>query len=249
MTSKEQQMQKEIANLKEQLKRAEMEQSATMAALGRKRNQFSIPFFKRTGIFIPVMTIIFIIVIMTLSFRSVFLKEGSVTNTISSFAEQIQQLSSLTTAKGYMKAVVEQEDNELFGKKIDMNIPGTKRKTLLIIPGEVTAGVDLSKVQESDIQVDEEKKTITLNLPKAEIIQQPSLDFSEAQVYSSEGLFRGKADLEEGYAMAELAREQVLQEAIEQGLLESAEQQAKTVIETFFHRLGYDTTVQFSSEQ
>ncbi|WAA12224.1 DUF4230 domain-containing protein [Fervidibacillus halotolerans] len=249
MTSKEEKMKEEIEQIKEELKRTKMESAATVATMDQTRHKISLRWLKRTSILIGIVLVIVLLFFAIFSIRSALTKEGTVTNTVSSFAEQIQQLSSLTTAKAYMKAVVEQEDNELFGRKIDANIPGTKRKTLLIIPGEVTAGVDLSKVQEDDVQIDEERNIIQLTLPKAEIIQQPSLDFSKAQVYSSEGLFRGKADIEEGYEMAELAREQVLQEAIEQGLLQSAEEQAERVIGTFFRQFGYETKIQFQSEK
>lgn len=84
-----------------------------------------------------------------LGIRSIFVREGE-TQKVAGFVEQIQDLSTLATSKAYMKAVVEQEDNQLFGQKIDANLPGTKRKILIIIPGEVIAGVDLSKVTKSD---------------------------------------------------------------------------------------------------
>nr|WP_252189252.1 DUF4230 domain-containing protein [Rossellomorea vietnamensis] len=82
-----------------------------------------------------------------------------------SFVERIQEMSSLATAQGFVKAVIEQEDNQLFGKEINADLPGTKRKLLMVVPGTILAGVDLQGIDEKDIVVDEEKKEIQLTLP------------------------------------------------------------------------------------
>lgn len=246
--SKEELMLEELKTMMEELKQTKAETGATLAA-ERKR---WLPAFKLKKRFIMITAIILILLTIIfatfLSIRLIFAKEGTVVNTVSSFAEQIQELSQLATSKAYMKAVVEQEDNELFGQKIDVNIPGTKRTTLVIVPGEVVAGVDLSKVNEADIKVNEQEKLIELTLPNAAIIQEPSLFFDEVQVYSSEGLFRGTADIDEGYEIAELAQKQIFDEAVEQGILTQAEQQATAMIEKFMDQLGYEVLIEFDQE-
>ncbi|WP_406686039.1 DUF4230 domain-containing protein, partial [Rossellomorea vietnamensis] len=144
-----------------------------------------------------------------------------------SFVERIQEMSSLATAQGFVKAVIEQEDNQLFGKEINADLPGTKRKLLMVVPGTVLAGVDLQGIDEKDIVVDEEKKEIQLTLPRAEILQEPSIDTDNIKTFSVEGIFRNDVDWNEGFALAEVAKDQISQEAVEQGILQAAEKNAE----------------------
>ncbi|WP_231480041.1 DUF4230 domain-containing protein [Rossellomorea vietnamensis] len=164
-----------------------------------------------------------------------------------SFVERIQEMSSLATAQGFVKAVIEQEDNQLFGKEINADLPGTKRKLLMVVPGNVLAGVDLQGIDEKDIVVDEEKKEIQLTLPRAEILQEPSIDTDNIKTFSVEGIFRNDVDWNEGFALAEVAKDQISQEAIEQGLLSAAEKNAEKSLKGFFEQLGYDVTIEFQN--
>lgn len=235
----------ELKKIVAELKQTQSEMSASVTVPNSNYSLLRRPLrqLKKQAIILGI--ILLLVLFAFLFIKSTFLKEGTVVNTASSFAEQIQELSSLATSKAYMKAVVEQEDNELFGKKIDKNLPGTKRKVLVIIPGEVLAGVDLSNVTKNDIKINEEKRTIQLSLPKAEILQKPTLYFDEVQIFSSEGLFRGEASIDEGYTIAELAQDQIVNEAIAQGVLTSAEEQATTLIKKFINQLNYDVTIEF----
>lgn len=58
----------------------------------------------------------------------------------------MQDLAVLATAEAHVKVIMEQEDNKLFGKDISVDIPGTKRELLLVVPATVLAGVDLKAV-------------------------------------------------------------------------------------------------------
>ncbi|WP_406686041.1 DUF4230 domain-containing protein [Rossellomorea vietnamensis] len=164
-----------------------------------------------------------------------------------SFVERIQEMSSLATAQGFVKAVIEQEDNQLFGKEINADLPGTKRKLLMVVPGTVLAGVDLQGIDEKDIVVDEEKKEIQLTLPRAEILQEPSIDTDNIKTFSVEGIFRNDVDWNEGFALAEVAKDQISQEAVEQGILQAAEKNAEKSLKGFFEQLGYDVTIEFQN--
>ncbi|WP_420720418.1 DUF4230 domain-containing protein [Rossellomorea vietnamensis] len=164
-----------------------------------------------------------------------------------SFVERIQEMSSLATAQGFVKAVIEQEDNQLFGKEINADLPGTKRKLLMVVPGTVLAGVDLQGIDEKDIVVDEEKKEIQLTLPRAEILQEPSIDTDNIKTFSVEGIFRNDVDWNEGFALAEVAKDQISQEAIDQGILSAAEKNAEKSLKGFFEQLGYDVTIEFQN--
>lgn len=242
--TKEEEVRSEIKSAIEEWKKAKEELSAATVFHPQRR------FFPRISIrqslilsFIGLM--ILFSIVLYFSIKSLFFKEGTVEITTTSFIERIEDLSQLATSKAYMKAVIEQEDNELFGKKIDVNLPGTKRKLLVIIPGEVTAGVDLAKINEEHIKINEVKKEVRITLPKGEILQEPTLFFDQIRIFSSEGLFRGEATISEGYEIANLAKEQIKTEAIEHGLLNNAENQAKEVVEQFFKTIGYKAIVEF----
>lgn len=162
------------------------------------------------------------------------------------FVEQINELSSLATAQAFVKGVIEKEDNEIFGKKIDANLPGTKRKILLIIPGTVTAGVNLEAIQKDDIHIDEKGKKVKITLPHAQFIQEPSIDFDNIQLYSVEGIFRSDVNWEEAYDLAGEAKKLLKKEAKTMGLMEMAEKNAEKTLKEFFAQMGYDATIQFT---
>jgi len=166
----------------------------------------------------------------------------------SSQLEQMKNISSLATSQAFVKVILEKEDNEIFGKEIQADIPGTKRKVLLIVPGVVTAGVNIENITEDKLEVDEKNKKIVITLPDAELLQEPSIDFEKVETYSVSGIFRGEVNWEEGYALANEAKEEIKKEAIAQGVLANAEKNAKKTIEQFYEELGYAVTVKFSEK-
>jgi len=162
-----------------------------------------------------------------------------------SFIEHMRELSSLATSQAFVKAVIEKEDNQLFGKEIKTNIPGTKRKLLLVVPGTVTAGVDLQNVSEGRVKIEEEKKKLDITLPHATILQEPSLEFEQVQAFSVEGIFREEVNWEEAYELAAEAKALVKEEAIAQGLLDMAEKNAEKTLREFFAQMGYEVKVHY----
>jgi hypothetical protein len=159
------------------------------------------------------------------------------------FIEQVRGLATLATAEAHVKVILEHEDNELLGEKINFNIPGTKRELLLIVPATVIAGVDLQSINEEDIKVDDEKKIVEIALPHAEFIQEPSIKMDEVRTFSDEGLFRGKVQWDQGFDLAAVAQEQIKQEAIDAGVLQKADKNAETVLKEFFGLLGYKVVI------
>lgn len=167
-------------------------------------------------------------------------KKNSIT-----FVEQVQELATLATAQAHVKVIIEQEDNKLFGKDIQYNIPGTKRELLLVVPATVIAGVDLSGVTSDDIKVDDKVKSLEISLPPATLIQEPAIQTDKVSTFSDEGLFRSEVGWTEGFDLATEAQAQIKKEVIEIGLLQTAEQNAKKVLKEFFSNLGYTVTVAF----
>ena len=163
----------EIEAILEELKASERETSASMAIENRRSRQ--VPALRVATSLMSIwksrVLLILLVLVLVVGGASIavytWLSGSTFTEEKGSFVERIQEMSSLATAQGFVKAVIEQEDNQLFGKEINTDLPGTKRKLLMIVPGTVLAGVDLQQIGRDDIEVDEVKKEILLTLPRA----------------------------------------------------------------------------------
>ena len=190
--------------------------------------------------------LLILLLIAALPFAAFWAIKGSTfTESKGSFVEQVQALNELTTVQAYTKAVIERQDNAVFGKEIGLDLPGTKRQLLVVVPGIVKAGVDFSQVSESDIKVDDENRTAKLTLPNPEFLGGPEILFEQVEVFSYEGLFREKADIKEGYELAEIAKEMMIEETTGQGILELAEENAAKSVKEMFQLVNYDVEVEF----
>lgn len=161
------------------------------------------------------------------------------------FLERMQNLNELSTAEAYSKVIIRQENNQIFGRDIGLDIPGTKRELLVVIPGSVRAGIDFSQITEDDIEVDEEARTATLTLPNADFLGGPELFMDQIEIFTNEGLLSGGRDFPEAFELAEEAKQMMLEETRGQGVLELAEQNAIRSVEEMFQLVDFDVTVEF----
>lgn len=233
---------------KQELKRAQEESAATIAEEPITRNtkasrQSVKPTFKVGGI---ALVICALILIASTVLATLFLSGGTYKKESTTFVEQIKGLATLATAEAHLKEVIQVEDNKLFGKNIPLNLPGTKREILLVVPATVIAGVDLENVASEDMKVDEDKKKLEIVLPRATLIQDPAIQMENVQTFSDEGLFRGEVEWDEGFDLAAEAQEKLKEQTIEIGLLETAEKNAEKVLKEFFNNLGYTVKITFN---
>ncbi len=192
------------------------------------------------------LVVVLLLILVALPLGTFWMLKGSTfTEEKGAFLERIQDLNELSTAEAFSKAIIDREDNKVFGQEIGLDLPGTKRQLLVVIPGSVKAGIDFSGVTEQDIIVDDEAKTATLTLPKAEFLGGPELFFDQAKIYSYEGLFRERPDIAESYELADEAKKLILEEVEGQGLLDVAEKNGARSVEEMFQLVGYDVTVTF----
>ncbi len=243
---------REIEKLLKELKASDSESAVTVEeALGRKRKSWRprMPFrflsmWKRSALLLAVLLLLVIISLPFIAFQ--FLKLGSTfTEQKGVFLEQIQELNEMATAEAYTKVIIERQDNQLFGQSIGLNVPGTKRQLLVVIPGSVKAGVDLSELTEKDVVIDEKNKTAKLTLPAANFLGGAEIYFDQVEVYSYEGVFRQKADIEEAYELAAEAKNLIVEEATGQGVLKTAQFNAEKTLKEMFSFAGYDVTIEF----
>lgn len=176
---------------------------------------------------------------------TMFFSEGVEQKHTTITVEQIHQLSALATAEAQVTLVKQEVENKLFGNDISVNFPGTKREILLIIPASVLAGVDLKNVTPDKIVVDEEEKKLSITLPHATFLQDPTIHMEDVKTFSDKGLLSGEVKWDEGFELAAIAQDEIKQEAIGMGILATAEDNATTVLTNFFNNLGYSVEITF----
>ena len=116
---------------------------------------------------------------------------------------------------------------------LKINIPFTQSGYLISYDGIVEAGIDMTQAK---VKKDDDQRTITITLPQP-VIKSVSIDFDSFQVYSEkESIFNPITVEDYNNSLKELeatAREK----AIERGVLEQAEKNARVVISGFISGL------------
>ncbi|WP_404330549.1 DUF4230 domain-containing protein [Mesobacillus maritimus] len=223
-------------------------ETAATIALENNRKRPPLFLFFRLKLIIRMVSIVMILLLISgigvFTYTKLF--AGSTLKTESfSMIESVRDLATLATAEAQVTTVLKVEDNKIFNKEISVNIPGTKRTLLLIVPATVLAGVDLQQLSAKNIVINEEAKEISLKIPHAQFIQEPTIQMDKVQTYSEEGLFRSEVQWDEGFDLAAKAKQQIELEAIDLGVLTRAEESAVQVLSSFFEQLGYRSIIEF----
>ena len=145
---------------------------------------------------------------------------------------QIQKLQRLETVSYTMDKIISGgHDNPLLPKFL------VSDRLLLMVHGEVIAGVDLGKLQASDVAVS--NRNISVHLPKAEILV-TRLDNEKTRVYSRDtGLFSSPDPNLETQVRQEAER-QLQQAALQDGILKSADENARNSVQSILKGLGFE---------
>jgi hypothetical protein len=149
----------------------------------------------------------------------------------STVVTSIQRLARLESVVYTMDKVVE-------GDRTSEYLPDflTGDKLLLIVHGQAVAGVDLSKIQTSSVEIDGHNVTITM--PAAELLS-VSLDNSKTRVYSRTTGLLVPTDPNLESETREKAEANLRQSALDSGILTTAEGNARATLTTLLHSLGF----------
>lgn len=147
--------------------------------------------------------------------------------------QSLQELAELTTVEMVLATTVDKGTdrgwlNWATGDSISM-----------LVVAEIGAGVDLSFIDGDDVIVDAESRSVEIRLPEATITN-ITVDNTATGVYDrSTGIFtNGDPNLERA---ARLAAEEILvEDALERGILSTAERSAVTALTNFLEALGYE---------
>lgn len=155
--------------------------------------------------------------------------------------QRIQRLQRLETVVYSMEKIVTGTQDSAYLPKF---LGGDR--ILLIVHGEVTAGIDLAKLDASRISI--AGRRIELELPGAEIFS-TRIDNQRTRVYSREtGLFTTPDPNLESEARREAER-QIGQSAIESGILKTAADNGRASVTGLLEALGFETVVVRDQDQ
>ncbi len=143
---------------------------------------------------------------------------------------EIQSLARLETIKFSLEKIITAETHQgvfdwLIGDRL-----------IFVAHGEVIAGIDLNKLEPEDLEV--KNGVLYVTLPDAEIFI-TAIDNEQSYVYERDtGLFtHGEVDLET--EARRVAEREIERSAIEDGILDMAEQNAINFLYRLFRDLGY----------
>jgi len=144
---------------------------------------------------------------------------------------QIQQLQRLETVIYTMDKIISGERNNPYLPKVLVG-----DRLLLVVHGEVIGGVNLANLHLSDVKIEDHK--LSIHLPAAEIFT-TRIDNQKTRVYSRDtGLFSSPDPNLETEVRQEAER-QLQQAALQDGILKSADQNARNTVSSMLKGLGF----------
>lgn len=145
--------------------------------------------------------------------------------------EGLNDMSFLTTAEYYFTEVMRYSSSkQLWGH----DIPLTESSYLATYDGVASAGVDFSAIR---VDKNESRHTITVTLPPAEI-RSVTLDTDSFTVYAEKESIANLTGLEEFNTSVSELKETAKTRAVENGILDRAEENAKNIIRSFLRELA-----------
>ena len=146
---------------------------------------------------------------------------------------KIQQLQRLET-------VVYTMDKVVSGEKESAILPDflAGDKLLMVVHGEVVAGVDFSGLKSGDVSVS--GKNVSLRLPPAQVFL-TRLDNTRTRVYSRQTGLLVPVDPNLETQVRQEAERQLQQAALTDGVLKTAQQNARTTLTSLLQGLGFSS--------
>jgi hypothetical protein len=144
---------------------------------------------------------------------------------------QIQQLQRLETVSYTMDKIISGEHDNAYLPKF---LAGDR--LLLVVHGEVIGGINLANLQPADVHIDGQK--VSIHLPAAELFT-TRIDNAKTKVYSRDtGLF-SSPDPNLESEVREEAERQLQQAALQDGILKTAADNARSTISGMLLGFGF----------
>lgn len=153
---------------------------------------------------------------------------------------EMRSLARLETIQYTVEKVVTAETRQEFLKILFGD------RLLLVAHGVVIAGVDLAQVAPEDLWV--EKDVLYVQLPAAEVFI-ASIDNEKSYIYDRQVGFLTKGDVDLETAARRVAEEEIEKAAIEDGILELAQQNAENFLSRMLLQLGFPEVIFVMGEE
>ena len=148
--------------------------------------------------------------------------------------ERIEGVSELATVKYYYSQVETLDEDNKFN---NLSIPFTNKKLIIQYDGVILAGIDLSKISEDDIKVDDKDKKINISIPRAMIM---SNTIEDTKTLVERDTIFNNLNSKDWEKLREVERQHAEKTAIDRGILEEANKNAISTIKRFLN--VYDDT-------
>jgi len=146
---------------------------------------------------------------------------------------RIQQLQRLETVVYTMDKVVSgAKENPIFPDFLAGD------RLLMLVHGEVVAGIDFSSLKPGDVRVD--GKRVHLRLPASQVFS-TRIDSSKTRVYSRQTGLLVPTDPNLETQVRQEGERQLLGAALADGILRTAQQNAASTITSLLQGLGFET--------
>lgn len=151
----------------------------------------------------------------------------------------LMSVSELSSVEYTVKKIVKASDIPL------INMAGFKvdkigdRKILYTCKVYLKAGIDLSKYDPAETEIDEINKTITLSLPHAKLISYNMPHEEQAIIYEKVDMFRSEFTAEERNNLLIQAEDNIISDITNMGILEEAERNIMDFFKFPLKQLGF----------
>ena len=143
----------------------------------------------------------------------------------------IKEMSELASVEYVVTKIIKATDNKTWFKL-------GERKILISCRATLTAGIDLSKIAEKDIEID--TKNISLVLPHARLLLLNIKPEDVKTEYEGVTAFRSGFTSAERDALAAQGEKHILNSIDSLGILQTAEINTSLILNNFLRRLGYE---------
>lgn len=166
--------------------------------------------------------------------------------TDSLISEQLNALRELVTTEYlYTNSGKYENQNQItiIGKDID--IPFTGKRFIVAYDGRIQAGIDIGQTQ---IDIDEDARAITITLPKSEIISHETFEDTLVVLDETNNVFN-PISIENYNEFVSEQKDGMEKKAIERGLLTNADAEAKRMVQSFLSQIPGIDTYQLTIQQ
>ncbi len=148
----------------------------------------------------------------------------------------IQDLGTLATTEYTFGKIVHLNDDKDWYRFGD-------RKILIRVKAKAKAGIDLTKMNDKDVEVTDEGKTVKLLLPAPEIISfEMNPNDIRTEMTDVNG-FRFEFSQEEKMKVLQLGEKSIREEMKESNILTDAKRNARVFLKDFYQDMGYEHVI------